>query len=139
MLPIIGTVVGIIGNVVEKYFENKEEATRFKNEVMAELVKQSDKLQQLQAEIVREEIKGQSWVQRAWRPLLMLTIVFIIFNNYVIHPYAEALLGKSIKLNLPPELWNLLLIGLGGYIGHSIGQRQATLKSVLKGGFGNGS
>ncbi len=139
MLPIIGTIVGIIGNVVEKYFENKEEATRLKNEIMVELIKQADRLQELQAEIVKEEVKGQSWVQRAWRPLLMLTVVFIIFNNYVIHPYAEALLGKSIKLDLPPELWNLLLIGLGGYIGHSIGQKQASIRSMLRGGFGNGS
>ena len=69
-----------------------------------------------EASIVTAEAKGESWLQRNWRPLTMLVFVSIITNNYVIAPYAQALLEASVSLPTPPDLWALIKIGLGGYV-----------------------
>ena len=40
-----------------------------------------------QRDIILAEATSDSWLTKNWRPLLMLLITFIIFNNYVIYPY----------------------------------------------------
>ena len=64
------------------------------------------------------EAKGQSWLQRNWRPLLMAMFGVIIANNYIMFPYIELLLGKqyAVKLAIPENMWSLLKLGVSGYI-----------------------
>ena len=46
----------------------------------------------------KTEALGHSWLQRNWRPMLMVLFGVIIANNYVVVPY-----GFGIHLELPPE------------------------------------
>lgn len=73
---------------------------------------------QEQAKVVLAEAQGESWLQRNWRPVLMLTIVLIVANNYLIAPYLRALFGASSIpiLDLPDRLWDLMTLGVGGYV-----------------------
>ena len=71
---------------------------------------------QKQLDVVMAEAQGESWLQRNWRPILMLTIVSIVANNYVIAPYIQLFFSKGIMLDLPDKLWSLLQIGVGGYV-----------------------
>jgi hypothetical protein len=59
-----------------------------------------------QAKIVTAEAQGNSWLQRSWRPLTML-----VFLGLVV---ADAL--NYLPNRLAPEAWNLLQLGLGGYV-----------------------
>lgn len=69
-----------------------------------------------QAGVVTAEAESQSWLARNWRPLLMLVFTYIIAHNYVIAPLFGA---RSVPI--PPDMWELLRIGMGGYIaGRSI-------------------
>lgn len=67
-------------------------------------------------DVIVAEAKGESSLQRNWRPLLMCIFGVIIANNYIIAPYLEAIFGVSIVLEIPPDMWELLKIGVGGYI-----------------------
>jgi len=87
---------------------------------------ETDKLRQ---SIIVAEIQSQSWLARNWRPILMLTIVAIIANNFVIFPYANLFTAKVTMLELPDHLYSLLKIGVGGYIvGRSAEQVAKNLK-----------
>ncbi len=66
--------------------------------------------------VIMAEAQGQSWLQRNWRPLLMLTIIIIVANNYILYPYLSIFTDKVRVLDLPDKLWNLMEIGVGGYI-----------------------
>ena len=66
--------------------------------------------------IVVAEAQGQSWMQRNWRPLMMLAIVAILVNNYILFPYASLFNYQIQVLDLPDGAWHLLQIGVGGYI-----------------------
>lgn len=69
-----------------------------------------------QRAIIVAEAQGQSWMQRNWRPILMLVIVSIVANNYLVYPYLSLFTEKALVLELPDMLWSLMQIGVGGYI-----------------------
>ena len=66
--------------------------------------------------VIMAEAQGQSWLQRNWRPLLMLVIIVIVANNYILYPYLSIFTDKVRILDLPDRLWTLMEIGVGGYI-----------------------
>jgi hypothetical protein len=74
-------------------------------------------IEKLKASVIEAEMSG-NWLQRSWRPILMMSLVVIVVNNYILFPYFPDTL---MMLDLPDELWNLLTIGVGGYVaGRSI-------------------
>ena len=75
-------------------------------------------LLQSQTQIITAEIQGESWLQRNWRPMLMCTFGVIIANNYILAPYLGLLLGQQyhLMLEIPPDMWSLLKLGLSGYV-----------------------
>lgn len=61
---------------------------------------------------VRAEEQGEPWLQRNWRPTLMMLLIAIIANNTFGVAYLHA---KEIVMTA--QMWNFLSMGLGGYIG----------------------
>lgn len=105
-----GGVVKEVGNVIDKLFTSEEERLKAKNEVFKVLQEQQLELQKLQTEIVLAEANG-NWLQRSWRPILMLAFGFIVIYVKFIAPL--------FSLPIPPlenEFWNLLQLGIGGYV-----------------------
>ena len=99
-----------IGKVVDSLFTSDEERIKAKNEIFKVLKDQQLELQRLQSEVVIAEAKG-NWLQRSWRPILMLAFGFIVIYVKFIAPL--------FALPIPPledEFWNLLQIGIGGYV-----------------------
>ncbi len=103
-------VVGEIGKVIDNLFTSDEERIKAKNEVFKVLQEQQLELQKLQTEIIVTEANG-NWLQRSWRPILMLAFGFIVIYVKFIAPL--------FQLPIPPlenEFWNLLQLGIGGYV-----------------------
>lgn len=104
------SVIGEIGKVIDNLFTSDEERIKAKNEVFKVLKEQQLELQRLQTEIIVAEANG-NWLQRSWRPILMLMFGFIVIYVKFIAPL--------FSLPIPPlenEFWNLLQIGIGGYV-----------------------
>ena len=113
LLPLLATV---LDKVLPRVVDDKDQVNQIKAEVTSALIAQESELRQAAADIVKTEALGHSWLQRNWRPLLMLTIVAIVANNYLVAPYAQALFGVGIALELPERLWDLMMVGVGGYV-----------------------
>jgi hypothetical protein len=79
-----------------------------------------------QRDIIVAEAKGESWLQRNWRPLSMMVFVTIIANNFIFVPYAKSFGMDVPMLAIPDGMWTLLTVGIGGYIGGR------TVEKVLK-------
>ena len=103
-------VISEIGKVIDSLFTSEEERIKAKNEVFKVLQEQQMELQKLQTEIIVAEAKG-NWLQRSWRPILMLAFGFIVIYVKFIAP----LFGFTIP-PLEDEFWNLLQLGIGGYV-----------------------
>ena len=105
-----GGVVKEVGKVIDGLFTSDEERLKAKNEVFKVLQEQQLELQKLQTEIVLAEANG-NWLQRSWRPILMLAFGFIVIYVKFIAPL--------FSLPIPPlenEFCNLLQLGIGGYV-----------------------
>jgi len=119
-LPIIGKIVEKGLDVVDQFVADKDKANELKaaikNQIMVQNHEENLQAIKSQTEIILAEAKG-GWLQRNWRPILMLVIVFIIANNYVLAPYIGLFFPeKSLILELPGGLWALLNVGVGGYV-----------------------
>src|SRR3569833_1842508 len=60
-----------------------------------------------QAQVVIAEAKGESWIQRSWRPITMLSFVGIIVNNYLLYPYLSLFWHSAPRKPKPPDMWEL--------------------------------
>ena len=70
-------VIGEINKVIDNLFTSDEERMHAKNEMLKVLKEQQLELQRLQTEIIVAEANG-NWLQRSWRPILMLAFGFIV-------------------------------------------------------------
>ena len=124
-----GGILGPVGDIIEKFVADptkKQEAMleieKMNTSVTNKLIDFGSTLVQEQASVIRAEI-GAGGLKAIWRPLVMLMFAFIIFNNYILYPYMQAIFGWAVEVSTPPDLWDLMKIGLGGYVvGRSVEQ-----------------
>lgn len=74
-------------------------------------------------QVVVAEAKSEHWLTANWRPITMLTFVVIIANNYILYPYLSLIFSDAPILQIPPDMWDLLKIGLGGYVVGRTGEK----------------
>ena len=126
----LDSVFNFGSNLLDKFFPDKDEANKAKLALMQ--MKENGELAELQtsAGIVTAEANSEHWLAANWRPITMLTFVFIIANNYIIYPYLSLFFAEAPILEIPPDMWELLKIGLGGYV---VGRSAEKTVKALKG------
>ncbi len=80
-------------------------------EMSSKVLEYEQTLAKEQGATIRTEATGHSWLQRNWRPIIMLLFAYIIAHNYVLAP----VFGITAT-EIPPDMWTLLKIGIGGYV-----------------------
>ena len=105
-----GNVIKDIGKVIDNLFTSEEERIRAKNEIFKVSQEKELELQKMQTSIIIAEAKG-NWLQRSWRPILMLAFGFIVIYVKFIAPLFDLRIPE-----LENEFWNLLQLGIGGYV-----------------------
>jgi hypothetical protein len=134
---ILGTgvkeTVDSIGNAIDRIDKSDEKLElqlKYKElliNIEGACIDYESKLLESKSRIIESEAKGESWLQRNWRPMLMCICMFIVFNNYVLVPY----------FNLPvttldDHIWTLMDLGVGGYVaGRSLEKISENLGGVL--------
>jgi len=111
-LPLIQMGMGLINKLFP------DPAAKAAAELQLLQMHQAGELKELDAamQTIMAEAKSEHFIVAAWRPITMLVFVFIIANNYILYPYLSLFTDKAVALDLPPDMWDLLKIGLGGYV-----------------------
>lgn len=119
----ITAFIPIIGKVFDSIFPDKEEAAKAKYKLME--LQMSGGLKELEqaGAIITAEANSEHWLVAAWRPITMLIFVGIIANNYILAPYIDLFFDTNVVLELPPQMWDLLKLGLSGYIAGRSGEK----------------
>ena len=125
--------IDAIGNAIDKIDKSDEKLElqlRYKqllHEMEGKYLDYENKLLDVKKETVLQEAKGESWLQRNWRPILMVVCIFIVLNNYVFVPY----FGIPSAV-LDDHIWNLIELGTGGYFaGRSLEKITERLAPIL--------
>jgi hypothetical protein len=116
----LSTVFGFIKGIfkpatelVDSLHTSKEEKLKLVNELarlefgmQEKVLNYETRILELQASAINTEAKGESWLQRSWRPITMLTfLVMILCNSFGL-----------FEIQLSENVWTLLEFGLGGYV-----------------------
>lgn len=99
---LVNEVGAIIGNLTVSSTEKKQ----IEADLLSAICRQEEELSRSRADILRAEASG-NWLQRSWRPLIMLAFALIV------------LVGSFFELPVLADtsrFWDLLEIGIGGYI-----------------------
>ena len=105
-----GSVVKDLLGGLDNLFTSKEEKIKAESIIKEIILQKKLELQQMQTDIILAEAKG-NWLQRSWRPILMLSFGFIVIYVKFLAP----IFGFTIPI-LEIEFWELLKIGIGGYV-----------------------
>jgi hypothetical protein len=116
--PITEMVQGLVTTDSER-MQLTNELTRVQNEIASKLIEQENKLIEAQSNIIQAEAKGESWLQRNWRPLMMLWFAILLGLYYF------GLTPQNLTQNTINNLHDLLKIGIGGYVVGRSGEKIA--------------
>ncbi|WP_018336899.1 3TM-type holin [Butyricimonas synergistica] len=112
----IKNVADAVSGVVERLTLPAREKKQLEADLLRLLLEREQELIQAQAALLQEEGKG-NWLQRSWRPLVMLTFAAVI------------LMGTFTNISILSDtsrFWDLLEIGLGGYVVGRSGEKILT-------------
>ena len=121
-----GDVFKSVSELIDNLFTSDEERLEAKRKIFDILKTKELELQQLQTEIIVAEAKG-NWLQRSWRPILMLCFGFIVMYVKFFAPLFDL---KNPELE--NEFWQLLQIGIGGYVVGRTGEKMMKSYSETK-------
>jgi hypothetical protein len=95
----------------EEKLKLANELKALENQVVNRIIDLESQLLESQKSIIVAEAAGDSWMQKSWRPITMLTfLLLVVFDSF-----------GWLRNPLAVEAWTLLQIGLGGYVtGRSI-------------------
>jgi Holin of 3TMs, for gene-transfer release len=119
---VTGLMNGPVNKALDAFVKDQELKRKLEAELESKLTEHLGKAQELEQAIVLAEINSESWLTRSWRPILMLTLLgFVVFVGLVL-PLLDVIFATTVPFNprwqnLPPQFWDFLSIGVGGYIG----------------------
>ncbi|MDP7621365.1 MAG: 3TM-type holin, partial [SAR324 cluster bacterium] len=94
---------------IDKTIDNKADAEKIKQSIQQQLLSGQLKELEAQASIIIAESKG-SFLQRNWRPLLMLIFAGLIVAHWF------GFTAPNIPESVQNSLLNIVLVGCSGYI-----------------------
>lgn len=125
----VGDIIGKFVTDPDKKLEAELALAKLESEFQSKLVDADVEWAKAQADVIKSEATSSSWLARNWRPLLMLVFTYIIFHTYVIAP----LFSIKNVVPLDDQMWELLKIGVGGYIvGRSVEKVAPSIAKAIK-------
>lgn len=136
LLSFISELFKPAAQLVDELITSDEERLKLQNELFEmkskltmQALEYELKLTQAKASVITAEANGNSWLQRSWRPISMLVFLGLVVMDT---------LGLT-AFRLAPQAWDLLQIGIGGYVIGRSAEKVATpvtqaIKEKLKGG-----
>ena len=103
----IKETVESVHKVIDTISTNDEEKLSAKAKLTEIVTSQLTKITELQASVIMSETSG-NWLQRSWRPVLMLAFGFIVVYSKFIAPAFEL-----PNTELEASFWDLLSLGIG--------------------------
>lgn len=134
LVSAIGSIIDDLTTSGEEKLQAKLALSQLENQITTQLIQAEQTLITEKAKVLVAEAQGESWLQRNWRPITMLTFVFIVAWDYILAP-----LFHLPFLVIPDHMWSLLQLGIGGYIIGRTGEKIVKTYAETKNGNGKGA
>lgn len=107
----IGGLIDGVTTTTEEKLSAQAKLNEIANAFMLQMAAVDQQFAVEQAKVIMAETNSGSYLARNWRPILMLVFTYIIAHNFIIAP-----MFSLPSLPIPDQMWELLKIGMGGYI-----------------------
>lgn len=107
---LIKPISDLLTTAIDKIAPDAGMAEKLKSEALTQLLQLDTVALDKQANIIVAEANGDSWLQRNWRPLVMINFACLITAHWL--GFTPENLGESQVL----ALLDIVKVGLGGYI-----------------------
>ena len=125
LISTIGPIDKMVGGIVDKAIPDKDLKEKLKHELNTQLINGEHEELIAKSRIIQAEAESKHWLTATCRPALMWICIIVIANNYILAPVLNSVFGTSLALSIPDPMWNLLTIGVGGYIAGRSGEKIA--------------
>lgn len=113
LLSFLGDAIKPVAGLIDDLITTDEEKrilhiqlTKLENAFAERVLSYESQVMQMKADVIMAEAKGESWLQRSWRPITMLVFLLLIVAHYI----------GILAFPITEQMWTLLQIGIGGYI-----------------------
>ena len=110
LAAIIPAITSIIGTAIDKVIPDKTQAENLKAQITLAAMDQDNEELKGAVKIITAEAQGDSWLQRNWRPLLMLWFAGLVGAHWL--GFTPSNLPEPTVL----KLLSIVQVGVGGYV-----------------------
>jgi hypothetical protein len=121
LAALLPSLLPVVGDVLDRFFPNKEEKERAQRELEAKLTEHLAKIDLAQLEVNKQEASHRSVFIAGWRPFVGWTCGLSLFYTYLVQPIAMFILAQTGDLvQLPHVDLSMMMpvllgmLGLGG-------------------------
>ena len=121
LASLLPTLLPVVGDVLDRFFPNKEEKEKATREIEAKLTDHLASIDLAQLEINKAEASHKSMFVAGWRPFVGWSCGLALFYTYLVQPIAIFVMGQTGNLvHLPTlDLSTMMpvllgMLGLGG-------------------------
>lgn len=119
---VLGLVQGPLMKILDAHVADVALRRKLAAEIEQQAMAFAGRAAELGQAAVLAETKSEHWLNRSWRPLLMLLMMGFLLVAGLILPLADLIAGGPVPFSprwqlLPQGFWDFLAIGMGGYIG----------------------
>lgn len=113
---LLGKIADSVFSIIDQVVGERDLREKLKSRIQMAMLDRNSDIVKASRDIIVSESSG-GLLQRNWRPVTMLSFTAILVNNFILAPYIQAFGGVAVILEIPQGMWNLLTIGIGGYVG----------------------
>lgn len=113
---LIPVLLPYLSKLIDRVIPDEQAKAAAKLELLKTLAESDQKEWDAKSKVIIAEAQGESAAQRNWRPHLMYLFMILLSMNYIVIPTLAAFGVHIDSYALPPQMWSLLEIGVGGYI-----------------------
>lgn len=110
MNPLLLPVINLVSGFVDKFVKDKDEAEKIKANIAIEAMNFNSKELESATSVIIAEAKGDSWLQRSWRPMLMLWFAGLVGAHWL------GFTPENLSDEVVIKLLNIVQVGIGGYV-----------------------
>jgi hypothetical protein len=112
---LLPALLPVLGDLFKRWFPDPAEAAKAQQDMVMALLSQQAALNAAAGDIIKAEAQSEHWLAACWRPILMLTFGGLIVARWL--GWSAPGISEAEVL----KLWDIVQLGLGGYvIGRSI-------------------
>lgn len=127
VISILSQLAPAIFSTIDQAVEDKDLALRLKHELSSQMASADGEIAKAATSIVIAEAQGESWLQRTWRPLLM------VWFSILIGAYWFGFVPANMPIEIVDKLFTLVQIGVGGYVVGRSGEKIAATVAPMLG------